>query len=198
MSIGVNGEGLIEKAELVMAIGGYEKEERKRWDEGIDYVASHANSEGKILLRIVTEPKSRSGIVGVDVVREMSETMKRDGYDKGVLISKRFSEGAKEKVRCEGIQMISEKFAPLFDPQRLYITMQNYIDDLCLANCGYIPKEESDCKGKDSEGRYSCKIRLISDNASFHFERGWTRLLQRDFERLIAVRNSMNNNDTNS
>lgn len=194
MSVGLEDQRLIEQAELVMAMRGYRKEERKRWDEGIDYVASHPKSEEKILLRIVTEPKSTSSTVGLDVVGEMSETMKREDYDKGVLIGKRFSKAAKKEMRREGIQMFSEKFTPRFEPRKLYLTMQEYIDGLCQMRCGFIPKQESDCQGRDSKGRYTCKIRLISDNASFHFERGWTDLLQRDFERLIAVHNSTSDN----
>ncbi|MDH5441233.1 MAG: restriction endonuclease, partial [Candidatus Bathyarchaeota archaeon] len=128
MSVELGDESLIEKAELVMAVRGYKDEERRRWDEGIDYVASHGESDDKVLLRVVTEPKSISGIAGSDVVNEMSETMKREGYDKGVLISRRFTNSAKDKMRREGIQMISEKSGPWFELEELYVTMQEYID----------------------------------------------------------------------
>lgn len=89
--------------------------------------------------------------------------------------------------------MVSEEFTHLFKPQELYLTIRDYIDDLCQIKCGYIPKKESDCKGKDSNGHYSCKIRVISDNAAFHFERGWTRFLENDLMQLLAAHNSMNN-----
>lgn len=197
MSVELRGEWLVEKAELVMAVRGYENEETRRWEGGIDYVASYGESDDKVLLRVVMEPKSRSGIAGSDVVSEMIDTMKREGYDKGVLISRRFTNSAKDKMRGEGIQMISENVAPKFELDELYVTMQEYIDGLCRTKCGRVPEKQSDCEGKDSKGHYSCKIRLISDNASFHFERGWTNLAQRDFERLIAVHTSMNK-DVNS
>ena len=190
-SIELEDEWFIEKAELIMAMRGYEKAERRRWDEGIDYVASHPKSDDKILLRVVTEPKSSSGAVGTEVVKEMIETMKGEDYDEGVLISKRFTQGAKKEMRREGIQMISQKLTLRFEPMKLYATMQQYVNGLCKTKCGRVPKRESDCKGKDSNGHYSCKVRLISDNASFHFERGWINLLQGDFERLIAVHNLM-------
>lgn len=181
------------KAELVMAIRDYECEERRRRDEGIDFTASDAESDGKILLRVIKEPKTSSGIVGIDAVRDMVETMKHEDYEKGVLISKRFSKAAEREMDQRGIQMVSEEFTLLFKPQELYLTIRDYIDDLCQTKCGYIPKNESDCKGKDSNGHYSCKIRVISDNAAFHFERGWTRFLQNDLMQLLAVHNSMNN-----
>jgi len=145
-----------------------------------------------ILLRVITKPKRKSEVVAVDSVRKMTETMKLENYDKGVLIGKRFSEAAKREMSRKGIQMVSEEFTHLFKPQELYLTIRDYIDDLCQTKCGYIPKKESDCKGKDSNGHYSCKIRVISDNASFHFERGWTRFLENDLMQLLAVHNSMN------
>lgn len=180
------------KAELVMAIRDYECKERQRRDEGIDFTASDAKSDDKILLRVITEPKSKSDVVGIDAVRKMAETMKHKGYDKGVLISKRFTEAAKEEMSQKGIQVVSEKYMPRFKPQKLYLTIQDCIDDLCKVKCGRVPKKEADCKGY-SNGHYSCKIRLISDNASFHFERGWTDFLQKDLMRLLAIRNSINN-----
>lgn len=198
MSIESEGAGLIVTAELIMAIEGYNLVGRKGLDDGIDFVASQTGSDDKMLLRIITEPKSSSGIVGIETVREMSEKLEREDCDKGVLISERFSKAAKEEMRREGIQMVSKKSTLRFKPLRLYLTMQEYIKDLCQTKCGYIPEKESDCKGKDSKERYSCKIRLINDNASFHFERGWTHLLQRDFERLIELHNWMNNSEIDS
>jgi len=198
MSVELEDEWLIEKAELVIAVRGYEDEEKQRWDAGIDCVASHSDSDDKVLLRIVTEPKSSSGITGVDIVREMSEAMERKGHDRGVLIGKKFTEGAKKEMRREGIQIVSEKLSPRFEPSELYVSMREYMDDLCKAKCGRAPEKQSDCKGKDSEGHYSCKIRLISDNASFHFEEGWRNLLQRDFERLIAAHIPTNDQERKS
>jgi len=187
--------GIEDKAEIFMAIRDYECEEKQKWDKGIDFTASGAKSKDKILLRAITEPESRSGIVGIDAVKKMTETMKLENYDKGVLISKRFTEAAKKEMKQENIQMISENFMPLPKPQRLYHKIQNLIDSLCKAKCGKIPEKESDCKGYLNE-QYSCTIRLINDNASFHFERGWIKFLQNDLLRLLKLHNSMNNKKT--
>jgi hypothetical protein len=176
-------------AELVMMIEDYECEERQRWAEGIDLTASDVKSDDKILLRLITEPKSKSGVVCVDDVRKMFQRMKHENYNKGVLISERFSEAAKEELRKKDIKIVSEKFMP-YKPQELYLRLQDCIDGLCKAKCGQVPKRESDCWGY-SEGRYPCKIRLISDDASFHFDHGWTKLLQNDLKRLLAIRNLM-------
>ncbi|UCH32515.1 MAG: restriction endonuclease [Candidatus Bathyarchaeota archaeon] len=174
------------KAELIMAIEDYECEKRKRWDRGVDYSASDAKSEEKILLRLIAEPKSKSGFIGVDAVRKMSQILEQEKYNKGVLIGKRFSEAAKEEMMRNDIQMISENLTPQFTPQKLYLRIQNYIDNLCEGKCGKVPEKQSDCEGY-SEGTYSCKIRLISDDASFHFERGWSTLLKNDLKRLLRI-----------
>jgi len=174
------------KAELIMAIQDYECEKRHRWDRGVDFTVSDAKSDEKILLRLIAEPKSKSGFIGIDAVRKMSEILEHENYDRGVLIGKRFSEAAKEEMRRNDIQMMSERLTPSFTPQKLYLRIQDYIDDLCEVKCGKAPEKQSDCKGY-SEGAYSCNVRLISDDASFHFERGWTKLLQNDLKRLLRM-----------
>ena len=178
-----------------MAVRDYECQERQRWDEGIDFTALDAESDEKILLRVITAPKSESNIVGLDAVREMVEVMEEERYDKGVLISDRFTESAKKEMSQKGIQMISEKYMPPFEPQKLYIALQDCMDEFCKAKCGQVPKTEADCKGINSDGDYACKVRLISDNALFHLEHGWTNLLRKDLMKLLASRNLQNVKD---
>lgn len=44
------------------------------------------------------------------------------------------------------------------------------------------------CGGKGSrKGHYSCRVRLISDNADFHFEHLWVKLLQNDLLSLLKI-----------
>lgn len=178
---------------MLIAILDYECEEKQKLDKGIDFVASDAKSDEKILLRVITKPRSKSGVVVVEDVRNMLEVMEDKLCDKGVLISKEFSDAAKQEMEKKNIQRISEKAMLRFRPEKLYLRMRDYIDDLCKAKCGKVPEKEADCKSH-SDGGITCKIRVISDNASFHFEHGWTRLLQHDFMRLIALHNSINNN----
>jgi len=175
------------KAELVIAVRGYECEKKKNWDEGIDFTASDAKPNEKILLRVITDPRSNSGVVGVDAVRKMVETIEREDYDSGVLVSERFSDAAKEEMMRRDIQIVSERITPRFKPEKLYIAIKERINDLCKIKCGRIPRKESDCKGKNPDSHYSCKVRLISDNALFHFERGWTDFLREDLKQLLTL-----------
>jgi hypothetical protein len=165
-----------------MAMRNYNCEEREKWDEGIDITALDVTSKEKILLRIV-ESKSKSGFVGIDAVRKMVEAMDREDYDKGFLFGKRFTDAAKQELMQNDIQRISEGYMPRFKPERLYLRINQYVNDLCKEKCGKIPEKESDCKG-------DCRVRVISDNASFHFEQGWTNLMKKDFKLLLSMNNS--------
>jgi len=67
--------------------------------------------------------------------------------------------------------------------ERLYLRINQYVNDLCKVKCGKIPEKESDCK-------CDCRIRIISDNASFHFEQGWINLMKKDLKQLLSLQNS--------
>jgi hypothetical protein len=171
-----------DEAELFMAMRNYSCEDREKWDEGVDITALDTESNKKILLRIV-ESKTKSGFVGINAVRKMLEDMEREEYDKGFLFGKRFTAAAKQELMQNDIQRISEQYMPTFKPERLYLRINNYVNELCKAKCGKIPKKESDCKG-------DCRIRVISDNASFHFEQGWINMMKKDLKQLLSMNNS--------
>lgn len=174
-----------------MAVKDYEPKGEEKQDIGLDITALDDASDDKILLRVVNKPKLKSGWVGVDTVDDMITTLEEDAYDKGVLIGKRFTKAAKRKLREEGIQIVSNKIRPNFRLKKLYFVAKDLVDELCKAQCGKIPRKAADCKGL-SDGSYSCKTRLISDNASFHFEKGWKNLLQRDVMQLLAMQRALN------
>jgi hypothetical protein len=176
-----------DKAALLVAVRGYEFKERRKFDGGADLVLLDGDSGDKILLRLITEPKSKSGTVNIDAVNNMTEILESEDYDKGVLISRRFTKAARGEMGRKSIQMLSDRYMPSFEPKKLYFEIQDYIDKLCEFKCGRIPSKKSDCKGL-SKGRYSCEVRLINDNALFHFSRGWTKLLQKDFLQLLKLR----------
>lgn len=165
-----------------MAMRNYSCEDREKSDDGIDIIALDTVSNEKVLLRIV-ESKSKSGFVGVDTVRKMLEAMKKEDFDKGVLFGKRFTDAAKQELVQNDIQRISEGYMPTFKPERLYLRINQYVNDLCKVKCGKIPEKESECKG-------DCRVRVISDNASFHFEQGWINLMKKDLKQLLALKGS--------
>ena len=132
---------------------------------------------------------SKVRVPGVDLPEDdmwqvvETDLMKREDYDKGFLFGKRFTDAAKKELMRNDIQRISEGYMPTFKPERLYLQINNYVNDLCKEKCGKIPKKEADCKG-------NCRVRVISDNASFHFEQGWINLMKKDLKQLLVLSNS--------
>jgi hypothetical protein len=183
----VSGEALVEKAALISAMRDYEKKRTRRKEKRVDFTVSPLNSDDKILIRVITGSKSRTGYVGVDAVREMSEALKKRKYDKGILIGRQFTAAAQSEMKLENIEAVSERITPHFKLERLYLVINGCVENLCRATCGGVPVEESDCEGI-VDGQYTCAVRLISDNASFHFERGWVRFLERDLVKLLAIK----------
>ena len=185
----MKGEGLVERAKLISAVREYQMEKTRRKEKRIDFTVSPPKSDDRILIRVITDPKSKAGYVGVDTVREMSQTLGKRHYDKGILISKRFTEAARSEMKRKDIEAISEGI-PRFKPEQLYLVINDYISELCKDKCGHVPKKEFDCKGY-SDGNYSCNIRLISDDTTFHFEHGWMLLLERDLAKLLAIKETL-------
>jgi hypothetical protein len=190
----VIGKELVEKAEVISAVRSYENVRIRRNDSEVDFVVSPSKSDDKILIRVLTEPKSGSGYVGVDAVREMSEFLEKKNYDKGILIGNQFTEAAKSEMERKNIEAVSKNVKPHFKVERLYLAINTHIKNLCKMKCGHVPTKESECKGY-VDGDYSCDIRLISDNASFHLKHGWTDFLKKDLARLLAVEKNLRNRE---
>ena len=184
------GDELVKKAEVISAVRDYENRRTRRKEKKVDLTVSPSDSDDKILIRVITEAKSKSGYVGVDTVREMSEVLKKQNYDKGILIGKRFTEGAKSEMEHEDIEAVSERIAPHFKVEQLYLAIEGCIENLCRAKCGHVSVKESDCKGYVDDN-YSCDVRLISDNASFHLKRGWIGFLEKDLAKLLAIEKAL-------
>lgn len=183
---------LEQKTELYMIINEYEPRNLKKQKNGLDITALDGHSDDKILLRVITKSRSKSGIVGTDTVQKMVTTIENENYDRGILICKSFTEAAKRILdKTEGIKRLSEYRILDFEPSRLYLAAKNIVDELCKTKCGKIPQKKSDCKGY-TDGHYTCEIRLVSDNLYFHLKQGWNDLLQKDVLRLLSMHRSVN------
>jgi hypothetical protein len=187
---------LVEKAEVISAVRSYENGRIQRKDSEVDFTVSPSESDDKILIRVITEAKSSSGFVGVDTVKEMSELLEKRRYDKGILIGRRFTEAAKSEMERKNIEAVSNNIKPRFKVERLYFAINRCIKNLCKAKCGHVPMNKSECKGY-VDGHYSCDVRLISDNASFHLERDWADFLKKDLSRLLAIEKQFRKHEHN-
>ena len=185
-------EKTVKRAELISAMRDYKKKRTRSKERKVDFTVSPSEEEEKILIRAITEPKSKSGYIGVDAVREMSDLLEKKKYDKGILIGKKFTNAAKREMKNAEIEVFSEAISPNFKVKRLYSTIGNFVEKLCKAKCGKVPLKDSDCKGF-VDGHYACDVRLISDNADFHYEKGWVNFLERDLVKLLALEKELKN-----
>jgi hypothetical protein len=176
-----------EKADFWIAVNKYKREKREKWSDGTDFVVSDVVSDEKVLLRLVT-PQSRSESVGAEDVKNMLGAMKHEYCSRGVLIGKRFTDAATQEMSRHDIQQVSDEYMPPIKTEDIFLTINEFVDYLCRIKCGAVPLKESDCKSRLEES--ICKVRSISDNASFHFERGWSKLLRNDFRQLVLLNKS--------
>lgn len=179
-------EQTVNKANLISAVRDYTRKRTTSKERSVDFTVSPSENDKKILIRAITEPKSKSGYISVDSVREMIDFLETKDYDKGILIGKKFTNAARREMKSANIEVVSDNFSPNFKLERLYSTICNYVEKLCMAKCGKIPLKDSDCNGF-VEGNYTCDIRLISDNADFHHEKSWVDFLERDLVKLLAI-----------
>lgn len=182
----LSDEETVNRAKLISAVRDYEKTKVNSKEKRVDFTVSPSDNNKKILIRAITETKTKSGYVGVDTVNEMVDFLKKKNFDKGILIAKKFTTGAKKAGKKGSLELMSDNYSPNFTLDRLFSTINSYVEKLCIEKCGKVPTEESDCKGY-SEGNYSCDVRLISDNADFHNEKAWKEFLERDLIKLLTI-----------
>ena len=116
----------------------------------------------------------------------MIDFLETKEYDKGILVGKKFTDGAKKEMKQANIELFSENYSSNFKLERVYSTICIYVEKLCKAKCGKIPIKDSQCNGF-VDGNYSCVVRLVSDNADFHYEKEWLSFLERDLVKLLTI-----------
>jgi len=178
------------QVELMKAIQGYERKDPRRKVGDIDYV--NGDGEEKKLLRVIF-PRARSkSKADTGTIHDMIAFMDGEGYDEAIIIAEEFTYGAINLIRdTENLDYISEEARTPFSLAEILYAMQKKTFELCESFCGKAPTTEDECKGHRN-GKYSCAVRRISDDADFHYERSWLRLLLNDFYELVNIKEETN------
>ena len=185
MEVEFKSDWLVIQIELLKAIHGYEKNGVNDEIGSINYVASGDGDEKK-LLRVIIDRKDNISKANTDTIRTTIEFLENEDYDKAVILSEEFTEGAKSLIRKKkNLNYIFPELHPHSIPDIVYAT-QIKTGELCKLRCGKVPKTERDCKGYQ-DGEYTCPVRRISDDADFHAERKWLQLLMNDFSKLVTL-----------
>lgn len=173
-----------DRAEFLLAIQNLKIGKAEKWAEGTDFVASDVVADDKVLVRMV-ESRDKSGFVRAEDVKRMVKVMRRKNCARGVIVGKRFTQAAVEEMRLCNIQQASDEYMPPVAPENLVLKINDCINCLCTTKCGAVPLQEDDCKGH-VKGK-PCRVRSISDDALFHYERGWIDLLKNDLRQLLSL-----------
>jgi hypothetical protein len=169
------------KANLVMAVRGYKTVKKQKSLHGTDVTALD-NLNNKVLLRII-EPLG-SEYICVNDIKIMAEFIKYEQYDSGILISKKFTDGAVSEMVRHRIQYVSDDYMPPFAIEELYLAIMDLVNGQCLKKCGKVRTAKTECLEKVSE---MCKLRPLAVNAKCHFEDGLVGLLKNDLKVALAL-----------
>lgn len=173
-----------DKTKFIIAVRNYKFLKSEKHSSCVDVTVSDALNE-KILLRSI-DSQGKNEYVSVDDVKSMLKVMKSQDYNRGVLIGRRFTVAAAEEMAQENIQQVSEEYMPPFDTEKLYLAINTCINSQCKTNCGKTPLKKGDCKAHTKDGDF-CKVRDLSDNASFHYDHGWVDLMKNDLKLLLSL-----------
>ena len=179
-----------DRAELLFVIKNLKVGKKEKWAEGTDFVAADALANDKVLVRMV-EPRNKSRFVGADDVKSMLKVMRSKDCERGIIVGKRFTEAAVEEMNLCNIQQVSEEYMPPLASENIVLAINDNINSLCETKCGMVPFNESSCKDRLEEN--PCRVKSISDDALFHYERGWSDLLKNDLRQLLLMNRPQRN-----
>jgi hypothetical protein len=116
----IKKDELLRKADLLMELRGYHKENLYKDKEWIDLEVSKPTSDETVLLRIITHSNLKMDGVGVKQVREAERILEEPNVDKVILFGKRFTKAARRELR--------EKAMEFFPPQQWIVSTLNQQD----------------------------------------------------------------------
>jgi hypothetical protein len=181
-----NSSWMAIQVELVENIYGYDKKVSKDKIGSVDYIKGRGKK--KKLFRVLKYRKKQGSKSIIENVRETIETMDEEGYKEAKIIAANLTDNTKKLIiKKKNLDFITKDSRTPYSISELYYATQVMTNKLCESICGKAPKKEKDCKGY-SKGKYSCMVRMISDNADFHAERRWLPILYDDFSKLLEIK----------
>jgi hypothetical protein len=174
------------QVELIENIHGYDKKVSNNNIDAVDYIKGKGKK--KNLYRVIKLRKRQGSKSITEKVRETIETMDEEGYNEAKIITANLSNSAKKLIiNKNNLDFITRNQDIPYSISELYYAIQVMANKLCKSICDKVPKTDKDCMGY-RQGKYSCMVRVISDNADFHAERHWLSMLYDDFSKLIDIK----------
>jgi DNA-binding XRE family transcriptional regulator len=185
MEIEYESDWMSPTVELLKCLGEINKPEVNEEMGSIDYVINDGNK--KKLIRAMVDENQNSAPAYVDTIRATIIELEEEKYDEALILSKRITDSAHDIVtQQDNLDVITPKMKHIFSLVEVLSAIQKKTRDLCVIKCGKAPETREDCQGK--KGRtYTCDIRRISDDATFHATMKWKDVLFEDFYNLCAI-----------
>ena len=184
MEIEYESDWMSPTIELLKCLGEIKKPKFNEDMGSIDYVIK--DGDKKKLVRAMVDENQQSAPAYVDTVRSTIEELE-EKYDEALILAKRITDSAHDIVTQQSnLDVITPKMKHIFSLVEVLSAIQKKTQDLCVLKCGKAPETREDCQGK--KGRtYTCDIRRISDDATFHATMKWKDVLFEDFYNLCAI-----------
>jgi hypothetical protein len=188
MQIEYNSEWMRPTVELMKCLDLIEDPILNEDFGSIDYVIDDKN--GKKLIRAMVQDNNQAAPVYVNTIRATIEELKEE-YDEAVILTKRITNAAHDIVKQhENLEVITPKTRHSFSLIEILSAIQKKTLKLCKIKCGKAPETLEDCNGKDGR-QYTCDLRRLSDDATFHATMKWKKVLLEDFNNLCKLERSI-------
>jgi hypothetical protein len=189
MQIEYESDWMSPTIELIKCLGEMNQPKFNEEMGSIDYIVNEGHK--KKLIRVMVDEKQKTTPVYVDTIRAIIIELEEKKYDEALILSKRITDSAHEIVALqENLHVITPNMKNIFSLVEVLSAIQKKTSDLCILKCGKAPETKEDCTGKTGRN-YSCDIRRISDDATFHAKMKWKDVLIEDFYNLCEVEKNM-------
>jgi len=175
--------------ELMKTLHGYENPVYNPEAKCIELKTTEDN-QTKIMQVMINENAEPRPIY-VKTLEKTLETIEEKDIDEILLLGERTTKAGREIIKeTNEIECLTPNIKPHYKVSELIYSIQSKTLDLCRQKCGKAPQKESDCKGLQN-GEYSCQIRRLSDDATFHAEMKWNGVLKEDWKALLELERNL-------
>ncbi|MBD3207782.1 hypothetical protein GF319_15740 [Candidatus Bathyarchaeota archaeon] len=171
--------------EIMKTLHGYENPSYDK-ELGCIELQTEEDDEKKVL-RVMIDEDFDSNPIYVKDIDETLESLEEEDIDQFLLLGKRITSASRRMMKeNDDIDYLTPKTSPHYRISQLVYAIQNKTLSLCKQKCGKVPREEGDCQGIE-DGNYTCSVRRISDDSTFHAEMKWESVLHEDFKKLVEL-----------
>jgi hypothetical protein len=185
METEVNNDWQKNTVELMKTLHGYEN---PVYNPEAKYIELETTEDDQTkIMRVMINENAEPRPIYVKTLENTLETIQEKDIDQVLLLGERTTQASREIIKeNDEIQCLTPNIKTHYKVSELIYSIQEKTLELCRQKCGKAPKKESDCTGYQN-GEYSCQIRRLSDDATFHAEMKWNDILKQDWKAILDL-----------